>query len=330
LETPKATRDHALESHGEIIDETKHVLCIMDPNCQWKISLNSDTLGPDFLAHLREKHVCEDVLKEEGSQFLHCDMPGCDYVTNKGYNMTQHIKHHNDERKHDCPVCSKSFRTSTHLRDHIKAVHTKERTFQCSKCPRAFASAWQAKSHMKSNHGVKSMYECKLCLDKSYKTHQALAGHVKSFHSKSARSVGKVRTKPGQICESCGQVRLKNHQCQEKESQNTNCPVCHKEMSGKSLKAHLQYHRKKQVSSYLCQFCNKSFTTETSLKRHILIHENLKPFTCPVCEKSFRQKCSLIAHERVHNGIRFDCQHCQKKFITKSLLTKHMNTSHVK
>ena len=87
-------------------------------------------------------------------------------------------------------------------------------------------------------------------------------------------------------------------------------------------------HRKKEVSNYLCQFCNKSFTTETSLKRHILIHENRKPFSCKVCEKGFRQKSALMAHERVHTGMRFECLQCNKKFITKSLMKKHLNLSH--
>ena len=131
----------------------------------------------------------------------------------------------------------------------------------------------------------------------------------------------------GQICELCGQVLVKNHQCRPKESFTT-CSMCQKQMSTKSYRAHLQYHRKKEVSNYLCQFCNKSFTTETSLKRHVLIHENKKPFSCSVCEKSFRQKSALIAHERVHTGMRFECIQCNKKFITKSLMKKHLQQSH--
>merc|ERR1719266_3127429 len=113
-----------------------------------------------------------------------------------------------------------------------------------------------------------------------------------------------------------------------KKDSFTTCSICQKQMSTKSYRAHLQYHRKKEVSNYLCQFCNKSFTTETSLKRHVLIHENQKPFSCSVCEKNFRQKSALVAHERVHTGMRFECIQCNKKFITKSLMKKHLQVSH--
>ena len=45
-----------------------------------------------------------------------------------------------------------------------------------------------------------------------------------------------------QICEHCGQVLVKNHQCQEKDASIT-CSICQKQMSTKSYRAHLQYHR---------------------------------------------------------------------------------------
>ena len=35
----------------------------------------------------RSSHVCEDVLKEEPSEDLQCDVPGCSYSTQKSYNM---------------------------------------------------------------------------------------------------------------------------------------------------------------------------------------------------------------------------------------------------
>ena len=57
-----------------------------------------------------------------------------------------------------------------------------ERTFQCPSCPRAFATSWQAKSHIKNNHGHKKTYKCQKCTKAIFKTPQALAGHVKSFH----------------------------------------------------------------------------------------------------------------------------------------------------
>ena len=322
LETPKATRDHALEAHSEVLENDNQAHCIADMNCAWTSVLNNDNLSLDFFQHLNDTHLCKDSAKAE-DKYLSCDFPGCQYVTQKGFNMTQHIRSHNDERRNECPVCHQRFRVSSHLRDHVKAVHTKERTFQCPHCPRAFATSWQAKSHIRTNHERTKMYKCKQCSKRSFKTPQALAGHVKSSHAKAKPTEKRVK-----MCEFCGDNLTRNHSCNMDLNKMVECSICQRQMSGKSLKSHLQYHRKKEVSNYLCQFCTKSFTTETSLKRHILIHENAKPHSCQVCEKTLRQKSSLVAHQRIHTGIRFTCDICSKKFITKSLLTKHTNTAH--
>ena len=69
-----------------------------------------------MFSYFRSSHVLEDVLKEEPSEDLQCDVPGCSYSTQKTYNMLAHIRSHNEERL----VCSQKFLSSSHLRDHIK------------------------------------------------------------------------------------------------------------------------------------------------------------------------------------------------------------------
>ena len=146
---------------SEVVDN--QVKCILDEKCTWQCAFGQDQLAIDFLKHVQITHACEEQLKEEPMDWLLCDHPGCQYQTLKGYNLTQHLRHHNDERRHQCPVCEKAFRSSSHLRDHTKAVHTKERTFQCIKCPRAFARKWQLQSHVKANHSKTKNYHCGKC-----------------------------------------------------------------------------------------------------------------------------------------------------------------------
>jgi hypothetical protein len=326
-QTPKEIRSHAMECHAEIIDNSI-LKCIIEEFCDWQKPLELDGLDLSFIKHLTDSHTCDDlkVSADEANEELYCDFTGCDYSTLKGYNLTQHLRHHNDERGHQCPICGKSFRSSSHLRNHTRAVHTKERIFQCPKCPRSFATHWQSKSHQKSNHGSKrSLYTCKIC-PKQYQTPQALAGHMKSGHAanKKTSADGKIKA-PFGVCETCGETLLnKSHQCSNVQVENTKCSICQKMVDSKALKAHMQYHRKKEVSSFVCQFCNKSFTTGISLKRHLLIHQNAKPFNCKICEKTFRQNGALKAHERIHSGVRFNCTICGKRFITKSLLNQHV------
>ena len=63
------------------------------------------------------------------------------------------------------------------------------------------------------------------------------------FLSKKVKKSSNASSGPTpQICEHCGQVLVKNHQCQEKDASIT-CSICQKQMSTKSYRAHLQYHR---------------------------------------------------------------------------------------
>ena len=301
--SPKATRDHAVQYHSEMIGDEIH--CIMDDNCSWSSHLTVDTFSHDFLQHLKEKHPCiepeDDTEDDSKKPLLKCDFPHCGYETKKGFDLTTHFRIHNNERRHQCPICYKQFLASSHLRNHIKSLHTKERPHQCPKCPRAFVTAWQVKCHVKSNHADNKSYRCQHC-SKVFKTPQSVAGHVKSAH----QQLHKSKPKPSQaICESCGEHLVKGHQCYQEakgsSKKTVSCHICQKSMDSKSLKAHIQYHRKMEVTKNVCQFCQRSFTSATSLGRHILIHQNLKPFTCSVCEKSFRQKSTLAAHVKTHN-----------------------------
>lgn len=142
-----------------------------------------------------------------------------------------------------------------------------------------------------------------------------------------------------QVCESCGdQLKggansLRRHQCVCRTGDvSLRCPVCSKVLKSRSFKAHMQYHKSQEQNRELlvCVYCdNKPFTSAISLKRHMLIHENARPFQCKDCDKSFRQKSGLTVHERVHSGIRYSCM-CGKLFITKSLLNRHQKIASVR
>ena len=112
-----------------------------------------------------------------------------------------------------------------------------ERTHQCPKCPRAFARKWQLQSHVKANHVKAKTYNCEKC-SKNFKTNQALAGHMKSGHKVQTKTV----VQKAQVCEICGDILVKNHQCLSETTSNVTktCQICNKTMDTKALRHHLQ------------------------------------------------------------------------------------------
>ena len=81
--------------------------------------------------------------------------------------------------------------------------------------------------------------------------------------------------------------------------------------------------------SFQCSVCNKIFTRNDALKKHVLaVHENFKPFQFEFCEKSFIDNSSLKRHLTTHGQKPYHCDYCEKNFNQSDALKKHVEASH--
>lgn len=54
---------------------------------------------------------------------------------------------------------------------------------------------------------------------------------------------------------------------------------------------------------YILAYCNKTFYKKNNLRRHMLIHNNIKPYTCLYCDRKFSQKSTRDIHSLNHTGM---------------------------
>jgi len=103
------------------------------------------------------------------------------------------------------------------------------------------------------------------------------------------------------------------------------CTVCSKTLSSRgALAKHMIQHQEKKP--FQCDHCDKQFNQARDLKSHIMQnHSKERPFVCKECGKGFVHKFYLAEHMAYHTGERcFQCSQCGKRFQAKSALTKHM------
>lgn len=151
--------------------------------------------------------------------------------------------------------------------------------------------------------------------------------------------------KDGKICDNCGIIfgdaqMLAEHQC----TSCLTCVTCHVTfMDEKLLRKHYQYtgHAAKTfkkdseeepkfeehqvIDQYYCPKCHKIFPARLALSKHLKTHyRGTNMGACHYCLLEFDDKSFIKQHvHEAHGAYMFQCEHCERHFLTKSARNKH-------
>ncbi|XP_053717176.1 zinc finger protein 83-like [Synchiropus splendidus] len=151
------------------------------------------------------------------------------------------------------------------------------------------------------------------------------------------------------VCEVCGKV-MKNKSSLARHSfihtgrKPYGCHLCQLRFNRRdNLQHHLarlhpngvaRLQKQRQVQTWLCEVCGKTFNCRSRLKTHEVIHSGVKPHHCDLCPKAYMRLNDLEHHKRTAHldGGRPQasgsllCDFCGKEFKCRSQLQIHLQT----
>lgn len=84
------------------------------------------------------------------------------------------------------------------------------------------------------------------------------------------------------------------------DSQKHICNICGLQLNTRiTLRRHMVVHN--DIMKYKCDFCGRSFRQKKTLKYHLISHAGLKPYTCDLCDRAFTNGANCRLHkQKIH------------------------------
>ncbi|XP_053402137.1 zinc finger protein 341-like isoform X2 [Mercenaria mercenaria] len=198
-----------------------------------------------------------------------------------------------------------------------------DNSYMCQYCPEKFKSYYQLKSHM-VKHKSFQVYKCVVTeCGQTFQDMETFLDHT-STHNEDITY----------RCHQCSKVfstlyELGIHQYSHSLYQNPGksgpwhfqCTMC---MSKYATPEALQHHMSTTSHEYPCPHCQKNFTCERFLRKHLASHGTENQYECSVCQKNLKTEHYLKNHMLIHTGEKpYECETCGAAFNRKDKLKRH-------
>ena len=273
----------------------------------------------NLIRHVHENHRENDK--------IHCPIVNCEMVCKTRSGLLDHyvLQHDQRDAQFTCKECGKAFMKKSRFTQHMQYSHTTEIQV-CQHCSKVFQNNTKLQIHIGHAHNRELRATCEHC-GKVFINKHVLAVHLASEHKIGEEGIFK--------CSKCDRTfvlkkLLKKHVTTFHKNKNRfQCEQCDYKCSNLSiLRRHGMVHS--DIKDIYCELCGDVYKSQQTLKAHIRqVHEKERNFPCNECGKSFFTKIKMEQHAKIHSGQKDHiCQFCEKRFIQKTNRDTHEKKVH--
>ncbi|XP_037088879.1 zinc finger protein 324A-like [Pollicipes pollicipes] len=174
-----------------------------------------------------------------------------------------------DGQTYQCSLCDKKFAHRTYMYHHVR-IHTGVRPHACASCTRSFRSSSALSEHVRSAHTAGAQFSCELC-GQTFVHSSSLRQHLSRHRQRKAHrcdACGKLFHRPSQ---------LREHAAVHSTRRAFACAACGKTFKTRSG---LAYHGRIHSGArpHPCRACQAAFRTSSNLARHDLLPVPLEAY----------------------------------------------------
>lgn len=308
-----------------VVKECVRTSCLSCNYCRHacKIAVN----GKQLALHLLSEHRYTPVKNETHDDVVRKISSSLDNLENMYFNTETydssdpsiHIPY-DQEKNYDCFQCSYVSSSHKDLYAHKKKCHTKS-LLLCIMCKSNFYSYSELICHICPGsyfakvqfHNVDLIFRCCFCRLDTIPSAFRLMVHLRKSHhtcdiclemcsDQQKLSTHMWKHKLNHLCYRCGiayasKPDITKHLFWKHGTESVLCKKCLQK------KWPHVYHFCIPPTSFICEECNTSFSKAVALKVHKRIHGNDYPYSCELCEKKYISKKLLSRHLERHNAI---------------------------
>ena len=321
----KAYKLHMRKLHNKMV-KTSH-LSFKCRLCYTQVQSKSILKTHIKNVHSKEAYFLDGEITDEDLQFACTECP--DKFVSESILKAHLRRHQNDEyeflrercfvdKSFQCNLCYTKFAKFSEMILHATSYHKEEIEFvknqpdnsdlviDCPECDLKFVSTNSVLYHRLKIHFSSNDTHCRLC-EKTMKNQTGIFLHKLKVHKNELEVFNKDLTE---------------------DDRDKSCPRCDLKFF---TEGSLDYHLRKEHSVI------KKTTNKIGRKKQTVMKQ------CKLCYKDFKKNTYLVQHiknihntaeerEYVSNGyigeLNYDCESCDLKFLTESLLQKHSTKEH--